>query len=65
LCMADSSLVPSTGIWTGTISWGPINIQTSFKVFPGGGSWRMLLGKPTGTSQCHLRIWHRLDPLTI
>ncbi|KAG1798162.1 uncharacterized protein HD556DRAFT_1232622, partial [Suillus plorans] len=46
LCMADGSLVPSTGIWTGTVSWGPINVHTSFEVFPSGGSWRMLIGKP-------------------
>jgi hypothetical protein len=44
--MADGSLVPSTGVWTGTISWGPINVHTSFEVFPSGGSWRMLIGKP-------------------
>jgi hypothetical protein len=46
LRMADGSLVSSTGVWTGTISWGPINIQTAFEVFPSGGSWRMLIGKP-------------------
>jgi hypothetical protein len=46
LRMADGSLVSSTGVWTGTISWGPINIQTAFEVFPSGGSWCMLIGKP-------------------
>ncbi|KAG2743524.1 hypothetical protein P692DRAFT_20850440 [Suillus brevipes Sb2] len=41
LRMVDGSLVPSTGVWMGTISWGPVNIQTSFEVFPSGGSWCM------------------------
>ncbi|KAG2151256.1 uncharacterized protein EDB93DRAFT_1071588, partial [Suillus bovinus] len=46
LRMADGSLVPLTGIWTGTVSWGPTNVQMSFEVFPSGGSWHMLIGKP-------------------
>lgn len=46
LRMADGSLVPSTGVWTGTLVWGPIEILTTFEVFPSGGSWRMLIGKP-------------------
>ncbi|KAG2059591.1 hypothetical protein BDR06DRAFT_826233, partial [Suillus hirtellus] len=46
LRMADGSLVPSTGVWTGQISWGPLQLNASFKVFPSGGFWRMLIGKP-------------------
>ncbi|KAG1725899.1 uncharacterized protein EDB91DRAFT_1009915, partial [Suillus paluster] len=45
LRMADGSLVPSTGVWTGTCLWGPIQIHTNFEVFPSGGSWCMLIGK--------------------
>ncbi|KIK47923.1 hypothetical protein CY34DRAFT_47231, partial [Suillus luteus UH-Slu-Lm8-n1] len=52
LRMADGSLVPSTGVWMGTISWGPTNIRTSFEVFPSGGSWRMLIGKPLLEQVC-------------
>lgn len=44
--MADGLLVPSMGVWAGMISWGPINIQTFFEVFPSRGSWSMLIGKP-------------------
>ncbi|OAX32438.1 hypothetical protein K503DRAFT_702016, partial [Rhizopogon vinicolor AM-OR11-026] len=46
LHMADGTLVPSTGIWAGMITWGPTHIHTTFEVFLSGGSWRMLLGKP-------------------
>ncbi|KIK79931.1 hypothetical protein PAXRUDRAFT_43412, partial [Paxillus rubicundulus Ve08.2h10] len=46
LRMADSSLVPSTGTWAGTSEWGTVQVTTMFEVFPSGGSWRMLIGKP-------------------
>ncbi|KAG1787214.1 uncharacterized protein HD556DRAFT_1247152, partial [Suillus plorans] len=46
LCMADGSLVPSTSVWTGTFTWGPVQVHMNFEVFPSGGSWRMLIGKP-------------------
>ncbi|KAI6011746.1 hypothetical protein BKA83DRAFT_96138, partial [Pisolithus microcarpus] len=46
LRMADGTLVRSTGIWSGTLEWGPVKVQTAFEVFPSGGSWRMLVGKP-------------------
>ena len=45
LRMANGSLVVSLGIWNGTLEWGPLCVHTSFKVFPSGGSWRMLMGK--------------------
>ena len=46
LRMADGSLVASLGVWSGTLEWGQAKCTTSFEVFPSGGSWRMLLGKP-------------------
>ena len=45
LRMADGSLVPSLGIWSGTFEWGLMRCTTTFKVFPSGGSWKMLIGK--------------------
>ena len=44
--MANGSLVASSGIWNGTLEWGPLHIHTSFKVFPSGSAWCMLMGKP-------------------
>ncbi|KAF8834949.1 hypothetical protein BDN67DRAFT_869382, partial [Paxillus ammoniavirescens] len=46
LRMADGTLVPSLGVWSGMLEWGPMQIHTTFKVFPSGGSWCMLIGKP-------------------
>lgn len=46
LCMVDGSLVPSSGLWAGTFKWGPARVETNFEVFPSGGSWQMLIGKP-------------------
>jgi hypothetical protein len=43
--MADGPLVPSTGVWTGQISWGPLQLNASFKVFLSRGFWQMLLDK--------------------
>ena len=46
LCMADGSLVPLSGIWRGAFEWGPVQVDTTFKVFPSRASWQMLVGKP-------------------
>ncbi|KAF8131679.1 hypothetical protein EV363DRAFT_1165548, partial [Boletus edulis] len=46
LRMANGSVVSSTGTWTGKFEWGPLTTHTAFEVFPSGGSWRMLIGKP-------------------
>ncbi|KAF8836078.1 hypothetical protein BDN67DRAFT_866673, partial [Paxillus ammoniavirescens] len=46
LRMADGTLVPSLGVWSGMLEWGPTQILTTFEVFPSGGSWCMLIGKP-------------------
>jgi hypothetical protein len=43
--MADGFLVPSSGVWTGTFTWGPVQVHMNFKVFPSGRSWWMLIGK--------------------
>ena len=46
LRMANGSVVLLTGVWAGNLEWGPLRIQTTFEVFPSGGSWQMLIGKP-------------------
>ena len=46
LRMANGSVVLSTGVWAGNLEWGPLRIQTTFEVFPSGGLWQMLIGKP-------------------
>ncbi|KAI6011466.1 hypothetical protein PISMIDRAFT_119924 [Pisolithus microcarpus 441] len=45
LRMADGSLVPSSGAWSGMLQWGASNTQATFEVFPSQGSWKMLIGK--------------------
>jgi hypothetical protein len=44
--MANGSLVPSTGNWMGAISVGGVSLQGAFEIFPSGGSWALLFGKP-------------------
>ena len=46
LRMADGSLVPSSGIWSGEFAWGLVHMETTFEVFPSGKLWQMLIGKP-------------------
>lgn len=46
LRMANGSLVPSQGVWKGSLKWGSVTIATSFEVFDSGGVWKMLIGKP-------------------
>ena len=46
LHMVDRLLVPSSGLWAGIFEWGPVRVETNFKVFLSGGSWQMLVGKP-------------------
>ena len=52
LHMADGSLIPSTGHGIGTFKWGPVHVETTFEVFPSGGSWQMLIGKPLLEQTC-------------
>ncbi|KAJ7248274.1 hypothetical protein B0H12DRAFT_986450, partial [Mycena haematopus] len=46
LRMANGALVPSTGYWEGYIRFGGARVRASFEVFPSGGSWSFLFGKP-------------------
>ena len=46
LRMADGSVIPSVGQWVGDISLGSTTVACSFEVFPSGGSWGFLVGKP-------------------
>ncbi|KAJ7172818.1 hypothetical protein C8R43DRAFT_1119658 [Mycena crocata] len=46
LRMANGTLVPSIGYWEGYIRFGGARVKASFEVFPSGGSWSFLFGKP-------------------
>ncbi|KAH7919815.1 hypothetical protein BV22DRAFT_986510, partial [Leucogyrophana mollusca] len=46
LRMADGTKVKSQGIWKGTVRWGDVCVKTTFEVFPSGGNWSILIGKP-------------------
>ncbi|KAJ7082085.1 hypothetical protein B0H15DRAFT_785971, partial [Mycena belliarum] len=46
LRMANGARVPSTGRWEGYIRFGGARVHASFEVFPSGGSWSFLFGKP-------------------
>lgn len=46
LRVANGTLVPSQGIWRGTIDFAGIRRLGQFEVFPSGGAWAMLFGKP-------------------
>ncbi|KAI0781883.1 hypothetical protein C8Q75DRAFT_696317, partial [Abortiporus biennis] len=46
LRMANGSIVPSTGCWIGDMVWGLVQVRGWFEVFPSGGAWTFLLGKP-------------------
>ncbi|KAJ7115618.1 hypothetical protein C8R43DRAFT_1155206, partial [Mycena crocata] len=46
LRMANGTLVPSTGYWDGYIRFGGGRVRAAFEVFPSGGSWSFLFGKP-------------------
>jgi hypothetical protein len=46
LRMANGMLVPSVGYWQGFIRFGGARVQGTFEVFPSGGSWSFLFGKP-------------------
>ncbi|KAJ7832541.1 hypothetical protein B0H14DRAFT_3463324 [Mycena olivaceomarginata] len=46
LRMANGVLVPSGGVWRGKITVGGVSAIGKFEIFPGGGVWQMLLGKP-------------------
>ena len=46
LRMANGTLVPSGGAWTGQVVIGNAKAEGTFEVFPCGGAWEMLFGKP-------------------
>ena len=46
LHMANRSCVPSAGRWVGDVYLGTQMVKSSFEVFPSGGGWSLLFGKP-------------------
>ena len=44
--MADGTRVPSQGRWSGDVTLGGRSVKGSFEVFPSGGGWSLLFGKP-------------------
>lgn len=46
LRVANGATVRSEGTWYGFVAVGPVIIETEFEVFPSGGAWSFLLGKP-------------------
>ncbi|KAJ6590222.1 hypothetical protein B0H10DRAFT_2233705 [Mycena sp. CBHHK59/15] len=46
LRMANGTLIPSMGFWEGYIRFGGARVRGCFEVFPSGGSWSFLFGKP-------------------
>ncbi|KAF8199388.1 hypothetical protein K438DRAFT_1480376, partial [Mycena galopus ATCC 62051] len=46
LRIANGALVPSVGYWEGYIRFGGKRVRAGFEVFPSGGSWSFLFGKP-------------------
>src|ERR1700683_4999816 len=44
--MANGTCVPSQGCWSGDVSLGGRTVKGSFEVFPSGGGWSLLFGKP-------------------
>jgi hypothetical protein len=46
LRMADSTIVPSHRQWSGGVTLGGRTAKAAFKIFPSGGGWSLLFGKP-------------------
>jgi hypothetical protein len=46
LRMANGVLVPSAGTWIGRVIVGNVCAEGAFEIFPSGGAWDMLFGKP-------------------
>ncbi|KZP11072.1 hypothetical protein FIBSPDRAFT_706565, partial [Athelia psychrophila] len=46
LRMANGAKVASQGVWRGTVDVGGVKRKGLFEVFPSGGAWSMLFGKP-------------------
>ena len=43
---SNGSIIPSLGQWVGWITIGKAIVICTFEVFPSGGSWAFLVGKP-------------------
>ncbi|KAJ7602166.1 hypothetical protein DFH06DRAFT_1351596 [Mycena polygramma] len=46
LRMADGTIIPSSGCWTGQMIFGTLEEEVTVEVFPSGGSWSFLFAKP-------------------
>ncbi|KAJ7695613.1 hypothetical protein B0H14DRAFT_3530003 [Mycena olivaceomarginata] len=46
LRMVNGDLIPSKGFWEGYVRFTGARVQACFEVFPSGGSWSFLFGKP-------------------
>ncbi|KAI0696048.1 hypothetical protein C8T65DRAFT_583741, partial [Cerioporus squamosus] len=46
LRMANGVYVQSEGRWKGTFKFGTVEVLGDFEIFPSGGAWSFLLGKP-------------------
>ncbi|TRM66811.1 hypothetical protein BD626DRAFT_387370, partial [Schizophyllum amplum] len=46
LRMANGAVIPSGGRWEGQMRLSGVQARVSFEVFPSGGNWSFLLGKP-------------------
>jgi hypothetical protein len=46
LRMADGTYIPSNGCWSGDVLLGGQTVKELFEVFPSGGGWSLLIGKP-------------------
>ena len=47
LCMADSQLMPSTGVWNSVLKVANMPREGTFEVFDSNGVWSVLFGKPS------------------
>ncbi|THH08019.1 hypothetical protein EW146_g9126 [Bondarzewia mesenterica] len=46
LQMANGTIIPSLGRWEGLVTISGIHVRARFEIFPSGGSWSVLVGKP-------------------
>ena len=46
LRMADGTLVPSNGCWSGDVTLGGKSVRGTFEIFQSGSGWSLLFGKP-------------------
>ncbi|KIM86068.1 hypothetical protein PILCRDRAFT_5136 [Piloderma croceum F 1598] len=46
LRMADGTIVPSHRQWSGGVTLGGLTAKAAFEIFPSGGGWSLLFGKP-------------------